>query len=375
MERRIEQKVRVDLLPADVKTILSRQFGLTRHQISSAKFRRNGICRNGVPCRVNEQIYPGDRISVLLEEKMPGICDEKDGLVFDENGSQQPGAGRWEGNVEAVLPAGITWEMAASMVLYEDEDLLILNKPAGMAMHPAHGHYNDTLANLVAALYLKEGIHTKPRPVGRLDLETSGICVFAKNAVAAARLSARKTYLALAKGHFPEFEEGAVFIIDKPLHKIAGQLNRMETVEENEASEENEGNKEPGAIDEIDKKVCDPEKELRGKAAVTICTFLKETQENTLLQVQILTGRTHQIRAHLASIGHPLVGDRIYGRSARRIETDQAGQTPQTDHNQIVQNSTGAMLHCAVVELVHPITGKRICITAPLPEYFQLATK
>ena len=335
MQRRLEQTAGTAGLPAKVGTLLRRQFGLTEHQIRSAKFRKDGICRNGIQCRVTDMVFPGDRISVLLEaENEYSDATVPAPLENGENG---------------VLDLFRSW------ILYEDDDLLVLNKPAGIAMHPSHGHFDDTLGNLAAAYFAESGRRTTIRPVGRLDLETSGVCIFAKHTAAAGWLSAkafgsvkkpvRKSYLALASGHFENYEKGGCFRIDKPLRKMPGQLNRMQAEETERTLSD--------AMEPLEETEACPSEEIpsgqsRYQNAVTICTFLRETDCGTWLEVHIETGRTHQIRVHLASMGHPLIGDRIYGAAQPCI-----GRTA---------------LHCRKIQLFHPVRKEWMEITAPLPE-------
>ena len=152
-------------------TFLSEKMELTRRQISQAKFRDRGICVNGNQRRVNYRLKPGDAVTVRIEE------------VYTSSG------------VAAASDSDLE-------IIWEDQDLLVVNKPAGLVTHPSHGHYQDTLANHVAAyLGFKEGSFPV-RPIGRLDKDTSGLVLFAKNQVSAARLAVQrengvffKTYL------------------------------------------------------------------------------------------------------------------------------------------------------------------------------------
>lgn len=199
-------------------------------------------------------------------------------------------------------------------ILYEDEDLLILNKPPNLAMHPTHNHQGDTLANGVTAYLLKEGKPPVFKAVGRLDKCTSGVVVLALHSYAAALLSGRveKTYLALPSGFF----QGSG-VIEKRIYRP------------------------------------DPMKTLRavgdeGDEAITEWISLKSGREASLVRVFPKTGRTHQIRVHFASEGAPLQGDDMYGGSQEYIKR--------------------AALHCESVSLLHPVTKERIFIKAPMPE-------
>lgn len=194
-------------------------------------------------------------------------------------------------------------------ILYEDEDLLIINKSPFMAMHPTHNHQGDTLANAVAA-YLDGTVVF--RAIGRLDKGTSGAVICAKNSHCANLLSGniKKEYIAL---------------VSKPLEGC-------------------------GTID-VPIYRPDPMKTLRacgenGDRAVTHWKVIKSNDEISLVRLKLETGRTHQIRVHFAHIGAPLLGDTMYGQEYKGI--------------------THQLLHCEKLEFIHPITNEQIKIIAPL---------
>lgn len=285
MEKYIQAAVET---PKKLAHFLSQDMGLTKRQIRQAKFRQEGICVNGIRSRVTDVLKPGDQVRVLLEEG-------------DRESSQL-------GSLEGELS-----------VLYEDEDILAVDKPAGLVVHPSGGHYGDSLANLAVGYYRKQGMAVKIRPVGRLDRDTSGIVVFAKNQVAAARLSAQKadgryqkTYLALAEG-VPEPQKGTICaaLVRDEEHPM-----KMRTAKE-------------------------------GLLAVTHYEVAGDFGTYSLLRIVIETGRTHQIRVHMSSAGHPLLGDRLYG----------------TD----TTIGRGA-LHAAACRFFQPFTGEEILLKARLPE-------
>lgn len=201
-------------------------------------------------------------------------------------------------------------------VLYEDEDLLVVNKPAMLAIHESHNHQGDTLANCVALHLLNEGRCSSFRAVGRLDKGTSGVVICALNPYSAAKLSGKldKTYLALAQG---EYHGSGT--IDRPIYR-PDPMKTIRTVDE------------------------------RGEKAVTHYEALKYENGLTALRIKLETGRTHQIRVHFASMGTPLLGDRMYG-AAEDVIGHQA-------------------LHCASVTLEHPVSGKMMTFSAPLPEEY-----
>jgi 23S rRNA pseudouridine1911/1915/1917 synthase len=229
---------------------------------------------------------------------------------------------------EAVEPA-IEPENIPLSILYEDDDLLIVDKHKGMVVHPAPGHYSGTLVNAVM-YHCKDnlsGINGVLRPgiVHRIDRDTTGSIVVCKNNLShncvAAQLkehSITRKYRAIVHGVITE-EEGT---INAPIGRNTKDRKKM-------------------AVDE-----------KNGKPAITHYRVLERFKEYTYIECQLETGRTHQIRVHMASIGHPLLGDEVYGN--RKSPYHLTGQT----------------LHAYVIGLIHPSTGKYLEITAPLPEYF-----
>ena len=215
-------------------------------------------------------------------------------------------------------------------ILYEDEDVIVVNKPKGMVVHPAAGHYSGTLVN--ALLYHcaggLSGINGVMRPgiVHRIDRDTTGSVIACKNDRAhnciAQQLkehSVRRRYHAICHGVVKE-EEG---IVDRPIGRHPSDRKKMAVNERN------------------------------GKRAVTHYRVLKRFSGYTYLECELETGRTHQIRVHMASIGHPLLGDEVYSnrKSPFRLE----GQT----------------LHAKILGFLHPSTGAYLETDAPLPEYFR----
>ncbi len=258
--------------PAPVSHFLRTQAGLTKKQISQAKFRPGGVQKNGQQCRVTETAYPGDQITVCLETN-------------DVDSAQ----------LESVPTSHFIPELE---ILYEDQDILAINKPAGVVTHPSGSHYSDSLSNQVAAYFRSKGEPTKVRSIGRLDKETSGILLFAKNQTAAARLQkqraqglSQKTYLAVVSGSMPVDTDGNFHQISAPL--APDPHNRL-------------------------KMVISPDSTIPGsKPAETLYSVLKATDctspiQASLVMLHLKTGRTHQIRVHMASLGHPLLGDSLY---------------------------------------------------------------
>ena len=300
--------------PAPVSHFLRTQAGLTKKQISQAKFRPSGVQKNGQQCRVTETAYPGDQITVCLEtddvdslhlesssftissdsHSFPLSTDS--GSYSDSTASEFAGS---DANSHIYHSPSTTSQLLPELeILYEDQDILAVNKPAGLVTHPSGSHYSDSLSNQVAAYFRSKDEPTKVRSIGRLDTETSGILLFARNQTAAARLQkqrengiSEKTYLAAVSGSMLEDTDGTFHAITTPL--APDPDNRL-------------------------KMVISPGSSLPGsKPAVTLYSVLKSTAPGSrisasLVMLRLKTGRTHQIRVHMASLGHPLLGDSLY---------------------------------------------------------------
>lgn len=224
-------------------------------------------------------------------------------------------------------------------ILYEDPHLLVIAKPAGLVVHPGPGHFTGTLVNglLHHCTDLSPiGGELRPGIVHRLDRDTSGTMVVAKSAAAHDRLSAQfksrsvsKTYLALVWGH-----------LGRPSGRIDAPIGRHPVAR---------------------KKMSTHAK--RGKPAETLWRVRKRYDAGMLLEVDLKTGRTHQIRVHMAAMGHPIIGDPVYGRS-RAAGGRSAAMRPAARVNRIDRQ----MLHAWRLAFVHPITGEGMCFQSPLPE-------
>lgn len=216
-------------------------------------------------------------------------------------------------------------------ILYEDEDLLIVNKPKGMVVHPSAGHYSGTLVNAVM-YHCKEslsGINGEIRPgiVHRIDMDTTGSLIVCKNDESHVHIAAQikehsvnRIYVGIVCGNVTE-DEGTV---EGPIGRHPIERKKMAINEKN------------------------------GKPAVTHYKVLERFGTYTYMQFKLETGRTHQIRVHMASIGHPLLGDALYS----------SGKSP-------FKHLQGQTLHAKTIGFIHPRTGEYMEFSAPLPEYFE----
>ena len=234
---------------------------------------------------------------------------------------------------EAVAPEIMPEDISID-ILYEDADLLVVNKPKGMVVHPAAGHYSGTLVN--ALLYhCREGLSgingvMRPGIVHRIDMDTTGSLLVCKNDFAHQAIAAQlkehsitRRYRAIVHGVLGE-DEG---VIDAPIGRHPTERKKMAVNEKN------------------------------GKEAVTHYKVIQRFEKFTYIECRLETGRTHQIRVHMSHIHHPLLGDTVYGPS--RCPFKLQGQT----------------LHAMVLGFLHPRTGEYMEFTAPLPEYFEQLLK
>lgn len=217
-------------------------------------------------------------------------------------------------------------------IIYEDDDVIIVNKEKGMVVHPANGNYTGTLVN--ALMYTHKdnlsGINGVIRPgiVHRIDKDTSGILVIAKNDIAHKKLSQQfkihsitRKYIALVKGIIKEDE----LTIDKPIGRNPKDRKKMAITQKN------------------------------SRVAITHIKVLRRYYSSnvTLVEATLETGRTHQIRVHMSSIGHPLVGDEVYGSKDTKFDVH------------------GQMLHAKILGFIHPTTNNYIEFDSKLPDYFE----
>mgnify|MGYP004500503699 CR=1 FL=1 len=282
-----------------------------------------------------------ERLDKWISEALEGLsrsfiqkCIKEDKVLV--NGTPQKASYRLKTDDEIVfsIPEAaqpdITPEDIPLSILYEDDDLLVIDKPKNMVVHPAPGHYSGTIVNAVMYHCQNDlsGIGGVMRPgiVHRIDKDTTGSIIICKNDKAHLSIAAQlkehsitRKYRAIVCGVIRD-EEGSV---DAPIGRDPQNRKRMAVNHKN------------------------------GKSAVTHYRVLQRFKNYTYIECQLETGRTHQIRVHMTSIGHPLLGDTLYGtgRSPFHLE----GQT----------------LHAMVIGFQHPATGAYVEVTAPLPDYFE----
>ena len=270
---------------SNVKEVLKAKFSMSDRLLLKLK-KLDRIYLNGDVTSVNHPVLENDLIECYLD--------------YEEDNSN-------------IIPT----EMPLN-IIYEDEAYIVVNKPAGIPVHPSMQHFEDSLSNGVKYYFDSIGLKRKIRPVNRLDRNTSGIVIFAKNAYIHDRLSNlmqanlfKKEYIAICEGFFEE---------------KAGTINAPIARKENSIIE----------------RCVSP----LGASAITHYNVLKEFSidghDMSEVHVVLETGRTHQIRVHMAYIGHPIVGDTLYGTKSDFIDRQ--------------------ALHAYKIEFVHPISGKLLCI-------------
>ena len=286
---------------------------------------------------------PGIRLDKFVSEKCPGLSRSQaqkiidDGFVtvsgFIEKASHKTEVGeRIEITIPPPAPSGLLPEAIPVKILYEDDDLLVIDKPAGLTVHPAPGHPSHTLVNAVLAHLSEiedEDDATRPGIVHRLDKDTSGVMLVAKNNVALANLSdqfkshsVKKVYLTLVRGILKP-ERG---VIEAPIGRDSGDRKKMAITGES-----------------------------RGRQSRTNYRVLRYVGKNSLLEITPETGRTHQIRVHLAAIGYPVIGDATYGKKSAYLNRQ--------------------FLHAHRLGFHLPSSGKFVEFESPLPEDLEKALK
>jgi 23S rRNA pseudouridine1911/1915/1917 synthase len=285
----------------------------------------------------------GNRLDKFVSENCPGLSRSQAQKLIDDgyvivNGLMEKASHKTEAGekIEVTIPppapTGLLPEAIPVKIIYEDDDLLVIDKPAGLTVHPAPGHPSHTLVNAVLAHLNEiadEGDVTRPGIVHRLDKDTSGVMLVAKNNIALANLAdqfkartVKKTYITLVKGILRP-EKG---VIDAPIGRDSGDRKKMAVTGES-----------------------------RGRAARTNYRVIRYVGKNSLLEISPETGRTHQIRVHLAAIGYPVFGDITYGKKSAFLSRQ--------------------FLHAHKIGFNLPATGKWVEFKSPLPEDLEQALK
>lgn len=285
-----------------VKNVLQKKLGISRKLLSRIKLTERGVMLNGERVYISASVTTGDNIAISLQKETS----------------------------DDILPQNISFD-----IVYEDESILIINKAAGIIVHPTHGHYTDTLANAVVFYWNEKGEKYRFRPVHRLDQYTSGLIAIAKNAYVHQHISEQmiagsvlKKYNALVYGTL-EQQSG---IIDGPIDRDPEDPHL---------------------------RVVTPD----GYPALTKYSLKEQYKEAALVELQLGTGRTHQIRVHMLSIGHPLIGDEMY-------------YNPTKQQEELEKLMGRQALHACELGFVHPITGDEMLFQAPLPlDMVQLRVK
>ena len=269
-----------------------KQKGFSSQNLVQLKKSPDAVLANEVPCFMNHVLHPGDTLTLHIREARSS---------------------------EKIPPVELPLD-----IVYEDEDLMVINKPAGMPIHPSMNNYYNSMANALAYYFDQQNRPFVFRCINRLDRDTSGLTIVAKHYVSAGMLSAMiankaasgitREYLAIVKGS-----------VQPPEGTITAPLGRKE-----------------GSIIE---RTIDFEK---GESAITHYKVLDEKNGHSLVSLILETGRTHQIRIHMKHLGYPLIGDYLYNPDMERIQRQ--------------------ALHAWKLSFVHPITGEKMQFTAPLPE-------
>ena len=290
--RYLQVNITPELAGRTVDSLLRRHLELSGTVIRRIKWLEDGITVDGRRVTVRYRVSEGETLAVRLT---------------DPTSAEQP--------IPTEGPLDI---------LYEDEDMVVINKQPGVLIHPSHGHFDDTIGNYLMWHWQQSGEESGFHPVHRLDKGTTGLLIVAKHSHGQEKLKTqlhtgafRRRYLAVCEG-IPQPTEG---IIDAPIGMVDGSLMQREIRPD-------------------------------GQTARTHYHVLSTHGSRTLVELELETGRTHQIRVHMAHIGHPLTGDFLYG----------------TEDKELIFRPA---LHSWQVEITHPITGKAFTFTAPLPEDIQ----
>lgn len=293
----------------DVLSFL-KSLSLSSKMIKYLKYRNDGIQVNGEHVTVRYILKNGDILSLTLEDRSSSKTATPSPLPLD--------------------------------IIYEDDSIIVANKPPFMPTHPSHGHHEDTLANALAYYFSQKSLPFVFRPINRLDRNTSGLVIVAKNKISAAKMTdnmkkgyIKKSYIAILKGQMPDPEVTTDFngmtlgVIDRPVRRTAKSI--------------------------ILREVCRSEDE-GAESALTYYRILERSDGYTKVEAFPQTGRTHQLRVHFASLGFPIIGDDMYG----------------TDDDFIDRHA----LHAHTLSFPNPNNQSSVLhLSAPIPEDMKKAEK
>jgi 23S rRNA pseudouridine1911/1915/1917 synthase len=329
-----------------------------------------------------EERYAGERLDRYLAAQLPELSRTRiqelieAGLVLVD-GKPSKGAHRLHVSEKIVVDAQARPPMRAEAesipleILYEDDDVIVVNKAAGMTVHAGAGNSRGTLVNALLGLgqtLSRGGDVLRPGIVHRLDKETSGAILVAKNDFTHAKISeafrqrlVKKTYIALLEGLLKEKQGRIELAIGRDLHR----RTRMAVYREKPTR--TLGANAPG-----DKALPDSGLPRNAREARTDWRTLAEVDGTTLVEVQLHTGRTHQIRVHFSAIAHPVAGDTLYGAASEIRLGVGTGRGASDERERVTMPALGRnFLHAARLGFAHPRTGAWIEVRAPLPEALQ----
>lgn len=296
-----------------VRRVLEMRLGVSRKLLSRVKTTEKGITVNGDRVYTNDRLKEGDILEVRMEQEQS----------------------------EDILPQALPLD-----IVYEDRDLLIVNKPPGIVVHPTHGHYTGTIANAAVYHWREQGERVRFRPIHRLDEDTSGLVAIAKNPYIHQQLSEQ-----LQAGEVEKRYWAYVYGAPKPIS---------------------------GTIDEpIDRDTDNPHvRVVRSDGYPSVTHYAEEMTFGEGLAAKVSlkleTGRTHQIRVHMKHIGCPLIGDKLYGFAAE--EENEEGIEPEIKAGGSIALEAAVKrqaLHAAILAFTHPITRERMRFEAELPRDLQ----
>ena len=271
----------------NINEILSLEFKISS-RLKNKLIKKNMVFLNGNICDTRNNINIGDKLIIDLNYK-------------EDNSN--------------IIPKEMNLD-----IIYEDNWLLVINKPAGITIHPSILHFDNSLSNGVRFYFDKIGLNKKIRPVNRLDKDTSGLVIFAKCEYIQECLS-----LQMKEGIF---EKEYLCLVSGTFNQKAGTINLPKARKK--------------------RSIMERKKKKKGKQAITHYKVLKEFENYSLVQCTLETGRTHQIRLHMTTVGHPLLGDTLYGTSSPLISRQ--------------------ALHSYKIKFIHPITKKELELTAKIPQ-------